>query len=127
MWIFAPEVMRMFSPVDGIVTLGVDALRIEAWAEPMFAASIVAYGVMVGVGDTLIPAIMNFSSIWLVRLPIAAILAPVMGLQGVWIAMCIELCFRGLIFLWRLISGAWLKNGLDTASEMAPPQAEPNI
>lgn len=127
MWVFAPEVMRMFTPVDGIVTLGVDALRIEAWAEPMFAASIVAYGVMVGVGDTLIPAIMNFSSIWLVRLPIAAILAPVMGLQGVWIAMCIELCFRGLIFLWRLISGAWLKNGLDTASEMAPPQAEPNI
>ena len=80
----------------------------------MFAASIVAYGVMVGVGDTIVPAAMNFSSIWLVRLPIAALLAPSMGLDGVWLAMCIELCFRGLIFLWRLVSGAWLRKGLKT-------------
>ena len=83
LWLCAPAVMSILSPVDGIRELGVAALRIEAWAEPMFAASIVAYGVMVGVGDTVMPAIMNFSSIWLVRLPIAALLAPAMGLAGV--------------------------------------------
>lgn len=112
MWIGAPWVMELMSPVKEICNLGVDALRIEAWAEPMFAASIVAYGVMIGVGDTIIPAAMNFGSIWLVRLPLAALLAPSMGLSGVWLAMCIELSFRGAIFLWRLISGAWLKKGL---------------
>ena len=115
LWLTAPAVMAMLSPVQQIQELGSAALRIEAWAEPMFAASIVAYGVMVGVGDTVVPAIMNFSSIWLVRLPIAALLAPTMGLQGVWLAMCIELCFRGAIFLWRLASGAWLRHGLKTA------------
>ncbi len=109
MWVGAPWVMELMSPVAGIQSLGVSALRIEAWAEPMFAASIVAYGVMIGVGDTIIPAAMNFGSIWLVRLPLAALLAPRMGLNGVWLAMCIELSFRGAIFLWRLISGAWLK------------------
>lgn len=112
MYVCAPWVMELMSPVEAIQTLGVEALRIEAWAEPMFAAAIVSYGVMVGVGDTLLPAAMNFGSIWLVRLPIAALLAPTMGLAGVWLAMCIELCFRGAIFLWRLISGAWLKKGL---------------
>lgn len=112
LWIFAPAVMSMMSPVQSIVDLGAEILRIEAWAEPMFAASIVAYGAMVGVGDTIVPACMNFMSIWLVRVPLAAILAPIMGLRGVWIAMCIELCFRGTIFLWRLIQGAWLKHGL---------------
>ncbi len=117
MWIGAPAVMSMLSPVEQIRQLGTSALRIEAWAEPMFAASIVAYGVMVGVGDTIVPAVMNFSSIWLVRLPIAAILAPTMGLNGVWLAMCIELCFRGLIFLYRLVRGSWLKHGLKTAAE----------
>ena len=80
----------------------------------MFAASIVAYGVMVGVGDTIVPAIMNFSSIWLVRVPLAALMVGSMGLDGVWLAMCIELCFRGGIFLWRLLSGAWLRHGLKT-------------
>ncbi len=112
MYFGAPFVMELMTPVEGIQTLGVEALRIEAWAEPMFAAAIVSYGVMVGVGDTVLPASMNFGSIWLVRLPIAALLAPSMGLAGVWLAMCIELCFRGAIFLWRLISGAWLKKGL---------------
>lgn len=115
MWLFAPVVMEILSPVAAIQQLGTEALRIEAWAEPMFAASIVAYGVMVGVGDTIVPAVMNFSSIWLVRLPIAALLAPTMGLKGVWLAMCIELCFRGAIFLWRLLSNAWLRHGLKTA------------
>lgn len=112
MYIFASDVMALMSPVKDIIDLGAGALRIEAFAEPMFAASIVAYGVMIGVGDTVLPAVMNFSSIWLVRVPLAAWLAPTMGLKGVWLAMCIELCFRGVIFLWRLISGAWLKKGL---------------
>lgn len=112
LYIFAPWVMEMMSPVGDIVDLGVRSLRIEAFAEPMFAASIVAYGVMIGGGDTIMPAAMNFGSIWLVRLPLAALLAPTMGLAGVWTAMCIELIFRGAIFLWRLLSGAWLRKGL---------------
>lgn len=109
MWLCAPLMMQLMTPVEAISELGTEILRIEAWAEPMFAASIVAYGVFVGVGDTLIPACMNFGSIWLVRIPIAAWLAPVIGLKGVWIAMCVELCFRGVIFLWRLISQKWNK------------------
>ena len=62
LWVFAPAVMELFSPVEEICRLGSEALRIEAWAEPMFAASIVAYGVMVGVGDTVVPAVMNFQA-----------------------------------------------------------------
>lgn len=116
LYVTAPYVMGMLSPVTEICELGTEVLRIEAWAEPMYAASIVAYGVMVGVGDTVIPAGMNFVSIWLVRLPIAAILASSIGLHGVWLAMCIELSFRGVIFLIRLIRGSWLKNGLKTAT-----------
>lgn len=112
LYVCAPWVMELMTPVGDIVSLGVRSLRIEAFAEPMFAASIVAYGVMIGVGDTIMPAAMNFGSIWLVRLPLAALLAPTMGLAGVWTAMCIELMFRGAIFLWRLLSGAWLRKGL---------------
>ncbi|WP_286528151.1 MATE family efflux transporter [Duncaniella freteri] len=112
LYVCAPWVMELMTPVGDIVSLGVRSLRIEAFAEPMFAASIVAYGVMIGVGDTILPAAMNFCSIWLVRLPLAAILAPSMGLAGVWLAMCIELSFRGAIFLFRLFSGAWLRKGL---------------
>lgn len=109
MWLTAPQLMALMTPVEPIRELGVSALRIEAWAEPMFAASIVAYGAMVGVGKTLVPAVMNFGSIWLVRLPLAWLLSRSCGLDGVWIAMACELTFRGLIFLVRLARPrAWI-------------------
>ena len=109
MWIFAPELMALMSPVDDIIAQGTDALRIEAWAEPMFAASIVCNGIFIGAADTLRPAIMSLTSMWGVRLTLAAFLAPRYGLRGVWTAMAIELTFRGAIFLARLFRGRWLK------------------
>ena len=109
MWIFAPELMGIMSPVEEIIAQGADALRIEAWAEPMFAASIVCNGIFIGAADTLIPAAMSLTSMWAVRLTLAAALAPRYGLRGVWTAMAIELTFRGLIFLVRLFRGNWQK------------------
>ena len=107
MWIFAPELMGIMSPVEEVIVLGTDVLRIEAWAEPMFAAAIVVNGVFIGAGDTFIPAIMSLASMWAVRLTLAATLAPKYGLKGVWTAMAVELFFRGSIFLVRLFKGEW--------------------
>lgn len=119
MYVGAHAMMNLMTPVAEISSLGAEVLRIEAWAEPMYAASIVAYGAFVGVGDTMIPAIMNFGSIWLVRLPLAAYLAPTAGLRGVWIAMCVELIFRGIVFLWRMYGGNWLKAGRSSSQPEA--------
>jgi len=107
MWVFAPELMAIMSPVGEVIALGTEALRIEAWAEPMFAAAIVCNGVFIGAGDTIIPAVMSLGSMWAVRLTLAATLAPRYGLKGVWTAMAIELTFRGSIFLARLFKGKW--------------------
>ena len=109
MYFAAPLMMGIITPVEAIRASGIEILRIEAFAEPMFAASIVAYGVFVGAGDTLIPCAMNLGSMWAVRLTLAALLAPTLGVRGVWIAMCIELCFRGIIFLVHLYREKWLK------------------
>ena len=109
MWVFAPELMMLMSPVEEIIAQGTDILRIEAWAEPMFAAAIVCNGVFIGAADTLKPAIMSLTSMWCVRLTLAAYLARDYGLRGVWTAMAIELTFRGLLFLTRLFRGRWMK------------------
>lgn len=109
MYIFAPDLMSIMSPDINVQRLASEVLRIEAFAEPMFAASIVAYGVFVGAGDTIIPCTMNLASIWAVRITLAWSLASKYGLHGVWFAMAIELCFRGMIFLWRMKSNKWNK------------------
>ena len=107
MWLFAPQLMSIMSPVEEVITLGTEVLRIEAWAEPMFAASIVVNGIFIGAGDTLIPAAISLCSMWFVRLTLAAGFAPKYGLKGVWTAMAIELMFRGCCFLARLFKGSW--------------------
>ena len=107
MYVFAPELMSLMTPVEAIRDLGTNVLRIEAFAEPMFAAAIVCNGIFIGAGDTLKPAIMSLCSMWGVRLSLAALLAREYGLKGVWTAMAIELTFRGLIFLTRLRIGHW--------------------
>ena len=116
MYIFAPEMIGILTPVEEIRALGIQSLRIEAFAEPFFAAAIVVYSVCVGAGDTLKPALMNLFSMWGIRLTLAALLAPEYGLKGVWIAMAVELTFRGIIFLYRLFNGKWLANMKKTSS-----------
>ena len=71
MYVFAPEMIGLLSPVESIQELGTTCLRIEAFAEPFFAASIVTYSVCVGAGDTFKPAAINLSTMWFVRLTLA--------------------------------------------------------
>ena len=99
MYLLAPEMIRLLTPVADICTLGAQVLRIEAFAEPFFAASIVTYSVCVALGDTLRPAALNLVSMWCVRLTLAWWLSQQYGLVGVWTAMALELSFRGMSFL----------------------------
>lgn len=110
MYVFAPEMIGVLSPVEAIRELGTTCLRIEAFAEPFFAASIVTYCVCVGAGDTFKPAAINLGTMWLVRLTLAYGLSQSYGLEGVWIAMATELTFRGILFLIRLFRGSWMKS-----------------
>ena len=109
MYIAAPWIFSMLTPDGAVQTLGAAVLRIEAFAEPLFAASIVAAGALRGAGDTLIPSIIELGSMWGVRITLALLLVGPLGLHGVWIAMCVELCVRGLLFLLRMLRGRWLE------------------
>ena len=112
MYIFAPQMMGIFTSDGDVIALGANCLRIEAFAELFYGVSIVGYGACVGAGDTLVPTILNFSSMWVVRIGLAALLTPRFGLVGFWIAMCIELNVRGFIFALRVKGDKWMKKTL---------------
>ncbi len=109
MYFLCPYVFTFMTPSQEVRTLAAEVLRIELLAEPLFAASIVATGALRGAGDTLVPGLMNLFSVWVVRVLPAWFLAPRIGLKGMWIAMAMELCFRGAILLFRLKQEKWLK------------------
>ena len=62
-------------------------------------------------------AAMSLFSMWCVRLTLAYALSQSHGLRGVWIAMAVELTFRGCIFLVRIAKGSWLKGMKEKVKE----------
>lgn len=98
LWFLSPALMSLLTPDAAVQALGARVLRIEAFAEPMYGAAIVATGILRGKGDTLWPTMVSLVSNWGLRIPLAASLVS-HGLPGVWFAMAFELCVRGLLFL----------------------------
>ena len=109
MYMVCPLVFELLTPDLQVRALAAEVLRIELFAEPLYAASIVASGALRGARDTLIPSLLNLVSIWGVRIPLSLWLVGPMGLAGAWVAMAIELCVRGILLLIRQLRGRWLE------------------
>lgn len=118
MYFLCPYVFRFLTPDPAVQKLAITVLRIELLAEPFYGASIVAAGALRGAGDTLVPSILSFVSIWGVRVTLSFLLVGTFGLKGAWIAMAIELTFRGLLFLSRLKFGKWQKSLAENPSQV---------
>lgn len=111
MFFLCPLIFKILTPVVEVRTLAIIILRIGLIAEPLYAISIVASGALRGAEDTLVPSILNLTSIWIVRIGLSIVLVEKLSLVGVWIAMAIELSVRGILLLIRqLTSKYYLKN-----------------
>ena len=108
MFIFCPFVFGLLTPVAEVRTVAAQILRIGLIAEPLYGVSMVSSGALRGAEDTLVPSILNLFSIWVVRLGLALILVPLYGIHGMWTAMAVELCVRGLLLLVRQIKSKYL-------------------
>ena len=115
MYFLCPYVIEILTPDIEVRSLAVKALKIELFAEPLYGLSIAASGALRGVGDTLIPGIMDLVSMWGIRISLSVLFADLgFGLVGIWLAMAIELCVRGLLFLFRVLKGKWLDKAFET-------------
>ncbi len=86
-------------------------LRINAIAEPFLAVGMVLAGALQGAGDTRAPMWISVFSNWIVRLPLAWLLALCLGWgpDGAWASMTVSVILMGLLTAWRFQSGAWVK------------------
>lgn len=109
MFLAAPALTGLLTSDPEVAALSARALRIVAFSEPLFAVSIVVIGALRGAGDSKGPFLINLCSMWGVRVLAVLLFARSYGVLGVWGAMTAELCFRGIVFLIRLLKGKWLK------------------
>jgi len=110
MYIAATQLMGFFTNDVEVITLGARVLRIEAFAQPFFAMSIVIGGILRGAGDTKWPFIYSIIGMWFVRLlPAFVIITFFNGTLVVgWTCMVADLVVRGSLNFHRYKSGKWL-------------------
>lgn len=110
--VFRHELMTLFINDPVVVKLGGEYLLIVASFYIFFSTMFVVGGVMRGAGDTLIPMFITLFSLWLIRIPLAAILSKYLGVNGIWWAIPIA-WFMGMTlsyFYYR--TGIWKKKSL---------------
>ncbi len=112
MFIYAPFLSSLLTHEDEVIKLSAAVLRIVAFAEPLFALSIVIAGALRGAGDSRGPFYINSTTMWLIRVFSVILYTKRFGLIGVWLSMSIELVARGLILLIRYLRGRWLDRSL---------------
>lgn len=105
-WIFL-----IFTDNPEIIALGKRILLIEIFLEIGRAVNIVMTKCLVAVGDVVTPTVVGISFQWLVAYVGAYVLGVYFGwgLEGVWIAMAIDECCRGVIFFVHFKKERWKK------------------
>lgn len=105
----APELTRLLMSEAEVVALSSHVLRIVAFAELLFAVSIVVIGALRGAGDGKGPFWISTASMRGIRVATVLLFTQSFGVVGVWVTMAVELSLRGIFFLVRLLRGQWIK------------------
>lgn len=91
LFIFAPQMMGLFSKEQEVILLGAAVLRMVSVSEPFFGVSIILEGMMQGMGNTTIPLFCNIAGMWGIRI------------MGTFV--CTQLLGMGLISAWACMIG----------------------
>jgi putative MATE family efflux protein len=110
-YVFAYPFAHWFTRDPLVVEVAADYLRINAYAQPFLALAMVLSGAFQGAGDTRTPTWITFVTMWLMRLPLAYMLALTMGYNtlGAWWAMAGSVIAAGLLTAVLFRGGRWKK------------------
>lgn len=101
--------LSLFVADTSVVLAGTSALRFSLLTLPALAISFICNGSLRGAGDTKFPVVVRATGTWGVRLPIALLLIPWLGLIGARLAMAADFWVQASLSCWRFRSGRWRK------------------
>ena len=109
LFIFAPNMMGLFSKDPEVIGLGATVLRMVAVSEPFYGVSIIIEGMMQGMGNTLLPFVCSVSGMWGIRIVGTFICTQLlgMGLVSAWACMIAHNLLLFAMFLTCYLTGRW--------------------
>ena len=116
----APEaLLGLFTSDREIVSIGAPALIVGAFEGIFLGAFQTISGGIRGAGDTRTPMLVTITGVWLVRLPMCALLGLPpeltwglglgLGLTGIWLGTLLDWSFRCTLIMLAFNAGRWKK------------------
>ena len=109
LFVFAPQMMRIFSTDLQVILLGAIVLKMVALSEPFYGVAIIIEGMMQGMGNTMLPFVFSISGMWGIRIVGTFLCTQVfgMGLISAWACMIAHNMVLFAAFMICYLSGKW--------------------
>lgn len=107
MWLFGKEMLSIFTTDQSVMDYGINYLKIVGTGYVILGIMFTVIAFIRGTGHTLFPTCVTLTSLWLIRIPIAAIMNKLIGVNGLWIGIPIGWIFGLAIALVYYYSGKW--------------------
>ena len=109
LFLFAPQLMSLFSKDSEVISLGTTVLRMVAVSEPFYGVPIVVEGIMQGAGKTITPFVFNVLGMWCVRIVGTFICTQMLsyGLVAAWGCMIGHNVLLFILFVIHYATGKW--------------------
>ena len=109
LFIFAPNMMTLFTKDSAVITLGTTVLRMVALSEPFYGVSIIIEGIMQGVGETITPFRFNILGMWGIRIVGTYLCTQIagLGLVSAWACMITHNLLLFVLFVIYYKRGKW--------------------
>lgn len=106
---FPGPIFRFFGLEDVAMPVAITATRFMLLSAIFAAWMEVVSRALAGAGETLLPMLVSIAALWLIQLPMAALLSHVAGLGpiGLWLGLVLSYLFGGLAMAWRFRTGHW--------------------
>lgn len=109
LFLFAPDLMRIFSTSEDVIGLGTTVLRMVAVSEPFYGFSIIIEGMLQGVGKTKEPFVYNIIGMWMIRIVGTFICTQLLGfgLVAAWACMILHNLLLFVLFFICYLRKTW--------------------
>ncbi len=118
LFLFAPQLVRLFSKDPEVIRLGSTVLRMVAVSEPFYGVPIVLEGIMQGVGKTVAPFVYNVLGMWCARIAGTFVCTQLLhlGLVSAWACMIVHNLLLFVLFTIHYLTGKWRPQGISVGA-----------
>jgi len=104
--------MKLFTSDAEVISIGMDYLYFVSPFYVVFTAMFTIGGVMRGAGDTMIPMLITFVALWVVRIPLCYYLSIDYGVIGIWWGIPMAWFAGAVLSFIYYLTGKWKSKSL---------------